>query len=148
MRWPRSLAGWTVAVFGASALALGAFGLLRPDTLLSVLGFATVAPDARAPGDHTRTFFAAASMASFNMGVYYLLAAATEWRPFFRFSVAFRLLTAVVFTVLVAAEVAAVRFAAVALWEAAGAAATALALASDSRRVRPVEPASGLPSIP
>jgi hypothetical protein len=134
VRLPRSAAGWTIAVFGGLALLLGAVGLVRPEWLLAMLGFEVLAPADRVVGDHTRTFVAASSMASFNMGVYYLLAAWTEWRPFFRFSVLFRLLTFTVFTVLVLTEVAPGRFFGVALWEGLGAVATAACLWYDRRR--------------
>jgi hypothetical protein len=130
---PRTVAGWTIAVFGGMAALLGAVGLVWPDAVLTGLGFDVVDPDRRGPGDYTRVFLAASSMASLNMGVYYLVAAATEWRPFFRFTVVFRLLTFAVFTALVLADVAPARFLGVALWEAAGAVATGLALAHEAR---------------
>jgi len=126
MKLPRSASGWTIAVFGVLALLLGAAGLVRPDVQLAMLGFEMV--ETRAAGDYTRTFMAASSMASFNMGVYYLVAAATEWRPFYRFTVAFRLLTFTVFTVLVLTDLAPDRFFGVALWEGLGAMATGVAL--------------------
>lgn len=125
---PRSAAGWTIAVFGGIALLLGAVGLLRPETLLALLGFEVLDAAERADGDHTRTFLVASSMASFNMGVYYLLAAARDWVPFFRFTVYFRLLTLVVFTLLVVVGTAPGRFLGVAFWEGAGALATGAAL--------------------
>ncbi|MDG4768491.1 hypothetical protein O7632_31005 [Solwaraspora sp. WMMD406] len=134
MKLPRSMSGWTVAAFGATALVMGVIGLVQPDILLTSLGFEVVPAADRAPGDHTRTFMAASSMASFNMGVYYLLAAVTDWRPFFRFTVVFRLVTTVVFTVLVLTDVAPARFVGVALWEAVGAAATGVALLVERRR--------------
>jgi hypothetical protein len=121
-------------VFGVMAVAVGAVGLVSPDAMLALLGFEVLAADARATGDHTRLFVVASSMASFNMGVYYLLAAATEWRAFFRFTVAFRLLTWAVFGTLVVADAAPVRFLGVALWEGAGAVATGFGLAYDARR--------------
>jgi hypothetical protein len=134
LRTPRSLAGWTIAVFGALALIMGGVGLVAPGLLLSMLGFEP--PAARTPGDHTLVFVIAASMASFNMGVYYLLAAATEWRPFFVFTVFFRMVTVVVFTTAVVAGPAPVRFLGVALWEGLGAIATGFALAWDARRAQ------------
>ncbi|MFV2106463.1 hypothetical protein [Micromonospora sp. LOL_015] len=134
MKLPRSVSGWTVAVFGAMALLLGAVGLAQPDVLLVLLGFDTLPTGERAAGDYTRTFMAASSMASFNMGVYYLLAAVTDWRPFFLFSVIFRLVTTVVFTVVVVAEVAPVRFVGVAAWEGLGAVVTGVALLTERRR--------------
>ncbi|MEN3611295.1 hypothetical protein AAH979_17245 [Plantactinospora sp. ZYX-F-223] len=134
MRLPRSAAGWTIAVFGGLALLLGAVGLVRPEWLLAMLGFEVLEPADRVAGDYTRTFVAASSMASFNMGVYYLLAAWTQWRSFFRFTVLFRLLTFTVFTILVLTEVAPGRFFGVALWEGLGAVATAAGLWYDRRR--------------
>ncbi|MGN9767578.1 hypothetical protein ACTMS2_20775 [Micromonospora sp. SD12] len=135
MRLPRSAAGWTIAVFGVLALLMGAVGLLWPEALLRLLGLEV--PATRAAGDHTGTFLTASSMASFNMGVYYLLATATEWRPFFRFTVLFRLVTFTVFSIAVLADVAPGRFFGVALWEGLGAAATAVGLWWDGRRAGP-----------
>ncbi|WP_246568949.1 hypothetical protein [Polymorphospora rubra] len=129
---PRSASGWTIAVFGLLAVLMGVTGLINPDTLLVMLGFEVL--DERAPGDYTRTFMAASSMASLNMGVYYLVAAATEWRPFFLFTVIFRMVTFTVFTVLVLTEAAPDRFFGVALWEGLGAVATGLALWFERKR--------------
>ena len=109
-------------------------GLIRPEALLAMLGFEVLDAADRAAGDYTRTFITASSMASFNMGVYYLLAAATEWRSFFRFTVVFRLLTFSVFTVLVVTGTAPDRFFGVAAWEGLGAVATGVALWLDQRR--------------
>ncbi|MFU8873900.1 hypothetical protein [Micromonospora sp. SL4-19] len=138
MRLPRSSAGWTMAVFGVLALLLGALGLIWPEAQLRMLGFEV--PAVRAPGDYTGTFLTASSMASFNMGVYYLLAVATEWRPFYRFTVWFRLVTFIVFSIAVLSEVAPGRFFSVAAWEGLGAAATAVALWWDARRPAVAEP--------
>ena len=82
-------------------------------------------------------------MASLNMGVYYLLAAATEWRPFFLFTVPFRLVTFTVFTTLVLTGVAPGRFFTVAAWEGIGAVVTGLALWWDARRRRGDRTAAG-----
>jgi hypothetical protein len=130
----RSPSDWTIAVFGALAAVLGGVGLVWPGALLFTLGFEAVEPARRAAGDHTRVFLAASSMASLNMGVYYLVAAATRWRPFYRFTVVFRLLTCAVFTGLVVADVAPDRFLGVALWEGAGAVVTGLAFAYEGHR--------------
>ncbi|MFI5488880.1 hypothetical protein ACIBXA_00115 [Micromonospora echinaurantiaca] len=138
MRLPRSGAGWTIAVFGALALLMGAVGLLWPEALLRMLGFEV--PAQRAAGDHTGTFLMASSMASFNMGVYYLLATATEWRAFYRFTVFFRLVTFTVFSIAVLADIAPGRFFGVAAWEGAGAVATAVGLWWDARRSGAAEP--------
>ncbi|BCL14426.1 hypothetical protein [Micromonospora sagamiensis] len=141
MRLPRSAAGWTVAVFGGMALLSGVLGLLWPAALLGLLGLAV--PPIRASGDHTGTFLVASSMAAFNMGVYYLLAAVSEWRSFFRFTVVFRLVTVTVFALVVAADIAPVGFLGVAAWEGLGALATALGLRADARRG-----AAGRPGLP
>ncbi|MBB5823872.1 hypothetical protein [Micromonospora carbonacea] len=135
MRLPRSSAGWTIAVFGVLALLMGALGLLWPEAQLRMLGFEV--PQSRSAGDYTGTFLTASAMASFNMGVYYLLATATEWRAFYRFTVVFRLVTFAVFTIVVLADVAPDRFFGVALWEGLGAVATAVALRRDARRAAP-----------
>jgi uncharacterized membrane protein len=130
--FPRSAAGWTIAVFGALAVIMGVVGLVSPDSLLRSLGF-EVAAD-RAAGDYTKVFMAASSMASFNMGVYYLLAAAHDWRPFFAFTVAFRAVTVTVFALLVLVGPAPDGFLGVAAWEGLGAVATGVALGWESRR--------------
>lgn len=134
MKLPRSVSGWTMAVFGVLALLMGAIGLIRPELLLTLLGFEVLPTAQRTAGDYTQTFMAASSMASFNMGVYYLLAATADWQPFFRFTVVFRLVTFTVFTVLVVTHVAPVRFLGVALWEGIGALVTGGALWFERRR--------------
>ncbi|HEX6970470.1 MAG TPA: hypothetical protein VF174_16880 [Micromonosporaceae bacterium] len=134
MRPPRSASAWTMAVFGASALLFGILTLVAPDLVLAMLGFEV--PVERASGDYTRTFLAASAVASLNMGVYYLVAVATDWRPFFLFTVPFRLLTCTVFLVLVLVGVAPGRFVGVAAWEGLGALATGLALAVERRPMR------------
>ncbi|MER7439233.1 hypothetical protein [Micromonospora avicenniae] len=144
MRLPRSVAGWTIAVFGVLALIMGGVGLLWPEAMLRSLGFEV--PATRAPGDHTGTFLMASSMASFNMGVYYLLATATEWRVFYRFTVVFRLVTFTVFSIAVLADIAPGRFFGVAAWEGVGALATATGLWWDARRAGGAGPAGAADS--
>ncbi|MEU4566326.1 hypothetical protein [Micromonospora sp. NPDC023956] len=144
MRLPRSAAGWTIAVFGGMALLSGVLGLLWPAALLGLLGLAV--PPTRASGDHTGAFLVASSMAAFNMGVYYLLAAVSEWRAFFRFTVVFRLVTVTVFTLVVVADIAPVGFLGVAGWEGVGALATAVGLRLDARRDLADPPDTGRPS--
>lgn len=146
MRLPRSGAGWTIAVFGVLALLMGAVGLLWPEALLRVLGFEV--PERRAAGDHTGTFVMASSMASFNMGVYYLLATATEWRAFYRFTVVFRLVTFTVFSIAVLADIAPGRFFGVAAWEGVGAVASAVGLWWDARRAGSAEPSARAGTAP
>ncbi|MEV0427035.1 hypothetical protein ACIBPB_29510 [Micromonospora sp. NPDC049836] len=146
MRLPRTGAGWTIAVFGVLALLLGALGLIWPEAQLRMLGFEV--PAERGPGDYTGTFLTASSMASFNMGVYYLLAAATEWRPFYRFTVWFRLVTFSVFTIAVLSDIAPGRFFGVAVWEGLGAVATAAGLWWDARRAGGAGRSVGLTADP
>lgn len=129
----RDASGWTMFIFGALALLLGLVGLLRPEVLLSLLGFDVIDRAARAPGDYTLVFMIASSMASFNMGVYYVLAALNDLKPFYRWTVPFRCLTFLVFTI-AALTLAPARFLAVGAWELAGAIATGLALRSDSQK--------------
>jgi hypothetical protein len=109
----------------ASAFLLG---LIRPEILLSILGFDVVERAQRAAGDYTIVFMTASSMASFNIGIYYTLAALNDVKIFYRWTVPFRTLTFIVFTTLVFTEVAPQKFIGVGLWELAGALATGIAL--------------------
>lgn len=131
---PRSPSGWTMAVFGVLAAVLGVVGLIAPDALLALMGFAPAAGSRRAEGDHTVVFLTASSMAALNMGVYYVLAALADWKAFFRWTVPFRLLTCVVFTLAVAGGRAPAGFLGVCLWEGAGAVVTGAALRYERRR--------------
>lgn len=136
---PRSPAGWTMAVFGILAAAMGAVGLIAPDALLAVLGFTRVGDAGRAEGDHTLVFLTASSMAALNMGVYYVLAALSDWQAFFRWTVPFRLLTCTVFTLAVLGGRAPSGFLGVGLWEGLGALVTAAALRHEKRRRAPAD---------
>jgi hypothetical protein len=132
----RDAAGWTIFVFGALALLLGLVGLLRPELLLSILGLTVLDRASRVPGDYTLVFVIAASMASFNMGVYYILAARNDLKPFYRWTVPFRCLTFVVFTTAALSGLAPNRFIAVGAWELTGAVATGIALWMEGRKSR------------
>lgn len=129
----RDASGWTIFIFGALALLLGLVGLIRPEILLSLLGFTVIDRAARASGDYTLVFMTASSMASFNMGVYYILAALNNVKAFYRWTVPFRILTLTVFTIVVMAGLAPTRFLGVGIWEGLGAAATGLALRLERR---------------
>ncbi len=131
----RDASGWTIFVFGALALLLGLVGLIRPEILLSLLGFTVIDRAARVSGDYTLVFMTASSMASFNMGVYYILAALNDFKAFYRWTVPFRILTLTVFTLVVIVGLAPTRFLGVGIWEGLGAAATGLALWLE-RRIR------------
>src|SRR5436190_15440198 len=93
----KDASGWTMVIFGAIALLLGLLGLLRPESLLSILGFPMLERTARLAGDYTLVFITAASMASFNIGVYYILAALNDLKQFYKWTVPYRGLTFLVF---------------------------------------------------
>ena len=124
----RDLSGWTMFIFGVLALLLGFVGIIRPEVLLSLLGFAVLDRTARVPGDYTLVFMIASSMASFNIGAYYILAALNDLKPFYKWTVPFRCITPTVFTIAVITGLAPARFLGVAAWELTGAIATGLAL--------------------
>jgi len=121
-------------IFGVLALLLGFLGLIRPEWLLSILGFTVLDRAARVAGDYTLVFLIASSMASFNIGAYYILAALNDLKPFYRWTVPFRCVTPVVFTIAVLSGLAPVRFLGVAAWELTGAIATGLALWYENRK--------------
>lgn len=129
----RNVSGWTIFIFGLLAFVLGLLGLIRPETVLRLLGFEMIDRAQRVTGDYTLTFMAASSMASFNMGVYYVLAALSGLKKFYLWTVPFRIVTFTVFTALVLTGIAPWKFWAVGLWELTGAVATALALLIESK---------------
>jgi Na+-driven multidrug efflux pump len=124
----RDASGWTIFVFGVLAFILGLIGLIRPEILLSILGFEVIERASRAAGDYTIVFMTASSMASFNIGIYYVLAALNDVKIFYRWTVPFRTLTFIVFTTVVILGIAPQRFLGVAVWELVGALATGMAL--------------------
>jgi uncharacterized membrane protein HdeD (DUF308 family) len=130
----RDASGWTMFIFGALAFLLGLLGLIRPELLLSILGFNVLDRAARAAGDYSLVFMTAASMASFNIGVYYMLAALNDMKQFYKWTIPFRCVTFVVFTMAVVTNLAPARFIGVGAWELAGAIATGLALRSEKRK--------------
>lgn len=130
----RDASGWTIFIFGSLALLLGLLGLVRPELLLSLLGFTVLDRAARAAGDYTFVFMIASSMASFNVGAYYILAALNDVKQFYKWTVPFRCVTFVVFTLAVITQLAPARFLGVGAWELAGAVATGLALRAENKR--------------
>lgn len=124
----RDASGWTILIFGLLAFVLGLVGLISPETVLRLLGFEVIDVAQRAAGDYTLTFMAASSMASLNMGVYYLLAALNNLKKFYFWTVPFRAVTFTVFTTLVLSGIAPGKFWGVGVWELTGAVATGLAL--------------------
>jgi hypothetical protein len=136
----RDASGWSIFIFGLLAFLLGLAGLIRPEILLSILGFDVVERSSRAAGDYTIVFMTASSMASFNVGIYYVLAALNDVKIFYRWTVPFRTLTFIVFTTIVFLEIAPQKFLGVAVWELAGALATGIALSIEDRKARKAEP--------
>jgi hypothetical protein len=131
----RNLSSWTILIFGLLALVLGVIGLIRPETMLQLLGFEMLESAERVGGDFTVTFLTASSMASFNMGAYYVLAALNNVRQFYMWTVPFRIVTFVVFTLAVVRGFAPVGFIGVAMWELVGALLTGAALWYERRKV-------------
>lgn len=129
----RDASGWTMFIFGVMAFLLGALGIVRPELQLSMLGFEVVDRAARASSDYTLTFMTAASMASVNIGIYYVLAALNDVKIFYRWTVPFRLLTVTVFTIIVILGIAPLKFIGVPIWELTGAVATGIALAREKK---------------
>ena len=130
----RDASGWTMFVFGVLALLFGLLGLIRPEILLSILGFSVLDRAARAAGDYSIVFMTASSMASFNMGVYYIFAALNNLKPFYKWTVPFRCVTFAVFTSAVVTGIAPGRFIGVGIWEFTGALATGFALWQENRK--------------
>jgi hypothetical protein len=130
----RNLSSWTILIFGLLALVLGLIGLIRPETMLQLLGFEMLERAERVGGDFTVTFLTASSMASFNMGVYYVLAALNNVRQFYAWTVPFRIVTFVMFTLAVVRGFAPDGFIGVAVWELVGALLTGAALWYERRK--------------
>jgi hypothetical protein len=129
----RDASGWTMFIFGSLALLLGLLGLIRPELLLSILGFSVLDRAARAASDYTLVFIIASSMASFNMGVYYIFAVLNDVKQFYKWTVSFRFVTFTVFTIAVLTNLAPGRFVAVGAWELTGSLATGIALRKESK---------------
>lgn len=130
----RDASGWTIFIFGILAFLLGLVGLIRPEILLSILGFDVLERSLRAASDYTIVFMTASSMASFNIGIYYMLAALNDVKIFYRWTVPFRTLTFIVFSTIVFLGIAPQKFLGVAVWELVGALATGIALYSEKRK--------------
>lgn len=130
----RDASGWTIFIFGVLAWLLGLLGLIRPELILSVMGFDVLERASRVTGDYTLVFVTASSMASFNMGVYYILAALNNVKAFYLWTVPFRAVTFTVFTLTVVTGLAPLAWLGVAVWELIGGIATGLALYFERRR--------------
>ena len=115
-------------IFGILAFLLGLLGIVKPETVLFLLGFEIVDQAEKATHDYTFVFMMTSSMASFNMGIYYILASLNNMKKFYAWTVPFRVVTFSVFTISVISGNAPLKFLAVALWELIGALATGMAL--------------------
>src|SRR5690606_36269859 len=69
----RAASAWTMFIFGILALILGLLSLIQPEITLQLLNLPVLDRANRLEGDFTVVFLTASSMASFNMGVYYVL---------------------------------------------------------------------------
>lgn len=134
----RDASGWTMFTFGVLAFILGLVGLIRPEFLLSLLGFETISRAQRAAGDYTIVFITASSMASFNIGIYYILAALNDIKIFYRWTVPFRVVTFLVFTALTLTGIAPKGFIGVGIWELIGALSTGIALYFEGSKLQTV----------
>ena len=130
----RDASGWTIFIFGLLALLFGLLSLLSPELLLSVLGFTVLDRASRVAGDYTLVFAIASAMASFNVGAYYILTALNNLKQFYKWTVPFRCVTFVVFTMVVMMDLAPNRFLGVGAWELAGALATGFALWQENKK--------------
>lgn len=135
MKFRNNAARWTMFIFGFLAFVLGVLGLKRPKTLLKQMGFTAVDPQERAEHDYTHVFVMSSSMASTNMGIYYMLAALLNVRRFFYWTVPFRVVTFMVFTTAVLKKYAPVKFLLVPVWELTGALLTGWALWVEKKEV-------------
>ena len=139
----RDASGWSMFIFGILALLLGLAGLIRPELLLSLLGFDVLERAQRTAGDYTITFMIASSMASFNIGAYYVLAALNDVKILYKWTVPFRIVTFTVFTTVVLIGIAPARFLGVGIWELLGAISTGIALyMEDKKKVELPKPTS------
>ncbi len=123
----RNISSWTIFIFGLMAFLLGAVALVWPESMLLQLGFDIVERDARPGFDYTIVFITASAMASFNIGIYYMLAAGYNMQRFYSWTVIFRCVTFVVFMLLIFRGQAPLRFMSVPIWEFTGALATGIA---------------------
>ncbi|CAF3846763.1 unnamed protein product [Rotaria sp. Silwood1] len=105
---------------------------MSPETILSQMNFIVLDRSTRQNGDYTIAFLLCSSMASLNMGIYYLLAAWNQWTKFYQFTVVFRLLTVTMFSLAIKNGHAPEGFIGVVIWELLGALITGTALWYDA----------------
>jgi len=120
-------------ISGVAALLVGVVGVVEPDAVLLILGLEVVDRAQRASHDYTLIFIVVSSVVSMNVGVYYALAALSNLKEFYGWTVAFRCVTFILFTVGVFSGYAPTRFLVVAFWELVGAIAAGIALGYERR---------------
>ena len=131
----RDASGWTMFIFGVMALLFGLIGVIRPDVVFSILGLDNNDRARRAAGDFTLPFLTASSMAAFNMGAYYILAALNDHKAFYLWTVPFRAVTFSVFTTVVLTGLAPTAWIGLGVWELCGGIATGMALFLEKRKL-------------
>lgn len=129
----RNPSSWTMFIFGVLAFLLGLIGVIRPEFILQTLSLEALERSVRVEGDYTLMFVTASSMASFNMGIYYVLASLNNLKQFYWWTVPFRMVTFAVFMLAVATDIAPTAFIGVAVWELIGAILTGMALIYEER---------------
>ncbi len=125
---PQGVTAWVFWIFGVLALLLGLVGIIYPEALLMQLGFVIQPRALRPETDYTLVFITASSMASFNMGAYYMFAAQTNTVKFYFWTIPFRFVTVTVFSLLIIRGWAPISFFVIPLWEFLGALTTAWAI--------------------
>ncbi|MBN1979063.1 MAG: hypothetical protein JW918_16805 [Anaerolineae bacterium] len=129
----RNISSLVMLISGVAALLVGVIGVVEPDGVLSLLGLEVVDSSQRAGHDYTPIFIVVSSVVSMNVGVYYALAALSNLKAFYGWTVAFRCVAFILFTVGVLSGYAPTRLLVVAFWELIGAIATGLALNHERR---------------
>lgn len=132
----RNFSSLVMLISGLAALLVGVIGIVEPDLVLALLGLEVVDGSQRASHDYTLIFIVVFSVVSMNMGVYYALAALSNLKLFYGWTVAFRCVTFVLFAVSVLSGYAPTRLLIVAFWELIGAIATGIALGYERRYER------------
>ncbi|CAF1305613.1 unnamed protein product [Adineta ricciae] len=126
----------TILIFGLTAIVTGLLGLTSPEIMLHLMNFSVIDRSTRQDGDYTLAFLTCSSVASLNMGVYYLVAVWTQWIKFYQFTVIFRLVTVTVLMLAVKNGHAPTGLVGVVIWELIGALTTAAALWHDAKNRR------------
>jgi hypothetical protein len=124
----RNVSSLVMLISGIAALLVGVIGVVEPGVVLSLLGLEVVDGSQRASHDYTLIFILASYTVSMNVGVYYTLAALSNLKEFYSWTVAFRCVTFVLFTVGVLSGYMPTSLLIVAFWEFVGAIATGIAL--------------------